>query len=60
MSEQEAREYPIKIKIQQSAKGFSYWEVVVKADDLEGAKVLLDNSIDLAKTKCEDLNKVLV
>ena len=54
----EARDFPVRIKVQQSAKGFSYWEVTVKGDNIEDTQILLDKTIEIAKAKCEDLNMV--
>jgi hypothetical protein len=58
-NELEARDFPVRVKIQQSAKGFSYWEVTIRSDDIDGAKVLLNQAVEMAKAKCEDLNKMI-
>jgi len=58
--EESSREFPYRIKIQQSAKGFSYWEVSIKSDDLQSLKEKLKECVKTAKEQCDELNKILV
>ncbi len=46
-----------RINIQQSAKGFFYFDVIVRNDNVENLKELLDTVTNIAKTKCDELNK---
>lgn len=56
MEAEERSEANFKVKINQSAKGFNYFEVVVRADNKEDLKIRLDEAVKIAEIKCRELN----
>ena len=60
MSEEIKKDWPFKIKLKQSAKGFTHWEVSVKCEDLKELKANLSEVVSIAEQKSEQLNKVNV
>ena len=55
----EPKEMCYRINIKQNARGFSYYEVTVKADDIEKLKADLKVVKDFAKTECAAANALL-